>query len=252
MANIGTILAMFYRPDGSIGQITLDEDTQVNYTQSSVTGSSNSPGVTVYTMTGARSGRSCDRTAAEQSVASWSINWGGSTAATKTVTLKVDGATVWTKTREQTASSQFAYSRIYNVPAETTATYSVSYQGGYSAVDVVQNPPGVGPGDEDGAQYEMATAVPNLLLLGGYELWREVENTYIALRAEPHRYAPGVIGMVEHRDDLRTPSGNIATPDGVKVVTPPTSFQAGEEDLFGSYCPVTKAVALDVEPVCWV
>lgn len=251
MANIGTILAMFYRPDGTIGRITLDEDTQVNHTQSSVTGSSDSPGVTVYTLTGVAT-PSCERTAAEQSVASWSINWGKSTDTTKTVTLKVDGATVWTKTRQQTMSSQFVYSKAIGVPAETTATYSVSYQDGYSAFVVLQNPAGADPGAAFGPEYEMATAVPNLLLLGGYELWREVENTYVALRAEPHRYAPGVIGMVEHRDDLRTPSGNVATPDGPKAVTPPTSFQAGDEDLFGSYCPVTKAVALDVEPVCWV
>lgn len=252
-ANLGTVIALFYRADGSIGEITFDEDLSVSHVPRPIAINSQSPFRRVFTLTG-NGTSSCETTSVVESQMQWTVTWGGSATAVKSLALKVDGAVVWSDTKTQSFSSDYTVqgSGVSAADQRPSVVFSASYSpGGYSGSSEFSDMD-VNYGAGAAPTYEFGTDVPNLLLLGGRDLWREVENVYIVIRSEPHRYAPAVVGIVQHRDNLRTPLGPVATPSGVRAAVMPAAFEDGAVDLVGSHCPVTGEVAIDTVPVCWV
>lgn len=252
-ANLGTVIALFYRADGSIGEITFDEDLSVSHVPRPIAINSQSPFRRVFTLTG-NGTSSCETTSVVESQMQWTVTWGGSATAVKSLALKVDGAVVWSDTKTQSFSSDYTVqgSGVSAADQSPSGVFSASYSpGGYSGSSEFSDMD-VNYGAGAAPTYEFGTAVPNLRLLGGRDLWREVENVYIVIRSEPHRYAPAVVGIVQHRDNLRTPLSPVATPSGARAAVMPAAFEDGAVDLMGSHCPVTGEVAIDTVPVCWV
>lgn len=257
-SSAGIVLSMYYKPDGSIGQITLDDELTITQSQSGVQLSPIAPTVTRYELTGT-GGTVCDATSTLDGTGSYQITFVTTVSATHTLRLKVDGVTV--RTRQRDYDSTDTHDLLYANTSATetyTVTSSETYApGGYSGTETYTT---TAPGswDSSGSAFAPTWALSSgdLLRPGFSSAWRVAGGDTISWRDVPYRYAPSVVGLVEHSPPGQV--GNsvadtvVATPSGGKSVTAPAPFATGSQTLYGSHCPVTQEAAVDTEAVCWV
>lgn len=250
----GIILGMYYRPNGTIARITLDDKTVIAQSQSGVSMQNNQPWSMRYDLDGSVGGGSCNVTLTFEGNLEYQLNVSATVEATHTITLKSDGAVVASKVRQY--SSTRTWTEVQGDARSFTVTWQDAYSpGGYSGTKTSTSTSGWG---YIGGVYSPTWSVygGDLLRPGFFSVWRTPSGETIPWREVPVRYAPAVIGLVEQSPPsavgMDKPGGVVATPVGAKTVTPPAPFVSGSKALYGSYCPVTHEAVIDTEPVCWV
>lgn len=255
----GLVLAMWYKPDGSISELTMAQHWQSVVTCPDVTASVISKRVTVKTLTG-QSGGGCAFTNVQQSDWALRVARSSSNATTLKMSYMLDGVTVAERSIAYTnsyvsvdtfnANGEIEFSRTDSqscVPGGTTTNTSSGVRYGAESIN--------GPGDCFDVSIGIADRVtPGIGYLADW-IWpagRGYMTTY------PARYSPQLWGWLELEGQLAgtndpryigelSPSGYSAA-----VVPLPREPSGRCPFVYGSWSPLDGQSARSASPICFI